>query len=165
MPSFDVVSEVNMHEVTNAVDQSNREVGTRFDFKGTNARFDLDDNVVTMHAPNDFFLKQMIDILTAKLTKRKVNIACLKVDEPVITLKAARQVVTVRRGIEAQLARDIVKLIKVELVKKEKLKVQAAIQGDKVRVSGKKRDDLQQVIGLLKETTFDMPLQYVNYRD
>lgn len=160
MPSFDVVSEVDMHEVTNAVDQSNREVKTRFDFKGTNARFDLDQSIVTMHAPNDFFLRQMYDILTAKLTKRKVKIACLQLDEPVITLNAARQVVTVRQGINADLARSIVKMIK-----KEKLKVQAAIQGDKVRVSGKKRDDLQQIINLLKEANIDMPLQYVNYRD
>jgi uncharacterized protein YajQ (UPF0234 family) len=160
MPSFDVVSEVDMHEVTNAVDQSNREVKTRFDFKGTNARFDLDKDIVTMHAPNDFFLRQMYDILTAKLTKRKVKIACLQLDDPVITLNAARQVVTVRQGINADLARNIVKMIK-----QEKLKVQAAIQGDKVRVSGKKRDDLQQIIGLLKEADIDMPLQYVNYRD
>lgn len=160
MPSFDVVSEVNMNEVTNAVDQSNREVGTRFDFKGTNAKFELEGAIVTMHAPNDFFLRQMYDILTAKLTKRKVKIACLKVDEPVITVNAARQIVTVRQGIEPPLAREIVKLIK-----KEKLKVQAAIQGDKVRVSGKKRDDLQLVIELVKESDFDMPLQYVNYRD
>lgn len=160
MPSFDVVSEVNMNEVTNAVDQSNREVGTRFDFKGTNAKFELEGAIVTMHAPNDFFLRQMYDILTAKLTKRKVKIACLKVDDPVITVNAARQIVTVRQGIEAPLAREIVKLIK-----KEKLKVQAAIQGDKVRVSGKKRDDLQLVIELVKESDFDMPLQYVNYRD
>ena len=160
MPSFDVVSEVDMHEVTNAVDQSNREVNTRFDFKGTNSRFELDKSMVTMHAPNDFFLKQMYDILTAKLTKRKIQIACLQLDEPAITINAARQVVTVRQGIETDLARNIVKMIK-----KEKLKVQAAIQGDKVRVSGKKRDDLQQVIGLLKEADIDMPLQYVNFRD
>ncbi len=160
MPSFDVVSEVDMPEVTNAVDQSNREVNTRFDFKGTNARFELDKSIVTMHAPNDFFLRQMYDILTAKLTKRKVQIACLQRDEPMITVNAARQVVTVRQGIETDLARDIVKMIK-----KEKLKVQAAIQGDKVRVSGKKRDDLQQVIGMLKEADIEMPLQYVNFRD
>lgn len=160
MPSFDVVSEVDLHEVTNAVDQSNREVKTRFDFKGTNARFELDKSLITMHAPNDFFLRQMYEILLAKLIKRKVKTACLKLDEPVITLNAARQVVTVRQGINADLAREIVKMIK-----QEKLKVQAAIQGDKVRVTGKKRDDLQQVIGMLKEANVDMPLQYVNYRD
>jgi len=160
MPSFDIVSEVNKQEVTNAVDQSNREVGTRFDFKGSNAKFELDDNKVTMRAPNEFQLKQMFDILTGRLAGRKVDIRCLQVDSPQVNVSEAWQLVTVRQGIEAELARKIVKI-----VKGGKLKVQAAIQGDQVRVTGKKRDELQQVIGTLKDSDIDMPLQFTNYRD
>ncbi len=160
MPSFDIVSEVNQQEVTNAVDQSNREVGTRFDFKGSNAKFELEGNQVTMRAPNEFQLKQMFDILTERLARRKVDVRCLQVDPPQVNVSEAWQVVTVRQGIEAELARKIVKISK-----GGKLKVQAAIQGDKVRVTGKKRDELQQVIGMLKDSDIDMPLQYTNYRD
>ncbi len=160
MPSFDIVSEVNNQEVTNAVDQSNREVGTRFDFKGSNAQFELEDNQVTMRAPNEFQLKQMFDILKERLARRKVDVRCLQVDPPQINVSEAWQIVTVRQGIEAELARKIVKI-----TKGGKLKVQAAIQGDKVRVTGKKRDELQQVIGMLKDSDIDMPLQYTNYRD
>ncbi|MEE9270571.1 MAG: YajQ family cyclic di-GMP-binding protein [Candidatus Krumholzibacteria bacterium] len=160
MPSFDVVSEVDMHEVTNAVDQANREVGTRFDFKGSNARFAREDAVVTMHAPSDFQLKQMLDILRGKLAKRQVNLACLKVDEPEVFGKEARQVVTLRQGIEAALARKIVKVIK-----DKKMKIQASIQGEKVRVAGKKKDQLQEAIALLKDSDWDMPLQFTNFRE
>jgi len=160
MPSFDIVSEVNTQEVTNAVDQSNREVGTRFDFKGSNAKFELEGNQVTMRAPNEFQLKQMFDILRERLARRKVDVRCLQVDPPQINVSEAWQIVTVRQGIEAELARKIVKI-----TKGGKLKVQAAIQGDKVRVTGKKRDELQQVIGMLKDSDIDMPLQYTNYRD
>ncbi len=160
MPSFDIVSEVNNQEVTNAVDQSNREVGTRFDFKGSNAKFELEGNQVTMRAPNDFQLKQMLDILRERLARRNVDVRCLQVDSPQVNVSEAWQIVTVRQGIEAELARKIVKISK-----GGKLKVQAAIQGDKVRVTGKKRDELQQVIGMLKESDIDMPLQYTNYRD
>jgi len=160
MPSFDIVSEVNKQEVTNAVDQSNREVGTRFDFKGSNAKFELEGNQVTMRAPNEFQLKQMFDILRARLAGRKVDVRCLQVDPPQINVSEAWQIVTVRQGIEAELARKIVKITKVG-----KLKVQAAIQGDKVRVTGKKRDELQQIIAMLKDSDIDMPLQYKNYRD
>ncbi len=160
MPSFDIVSEVNTNEVTNAVNQANRDVETRFDFKGSNAKFELEDNQVTMRAPNDFQLKQLLDILTGRLAKRGVDIRCLQLDPPQINVGNAWQLVTVRQGIEAELARKIVKMIK-----DKKLKVQAAIQGEKVRVSGKKRDDLQQVIGMLKEAKIDMPLQFNNYRD
>jgi len=160
MPSFDIVSEVNSQEVTNAVDQSNREVGTRFDFKGSDAKFELEDNQVTMRAPNEFQLKQMFDILKERLARRKVDVRCLQVDPPQINVSEAWQIVTVRQGIEAELARKIVKI-----TKGGKLKVQAAIQGDKVRVTGKKRDELQQVIGMLKDSDIDMPLQYTNYRD
>ncbi|MFQ5510868.1 MAG: YajQ family cyclic di-GMP-binding protein [Candidatus Krumholzibacteriia bacterium] len=160
MPSFDVVSDVDMHEVTNALDQANREVGTRFDFKGSNARFVREDAVVTMHAPSDFQLKQMLDILQGKLAKRQINLGCMKVDEPQVFGKEARQIVTLRRGIDGSLAKQIVKVIK-----DKKMKVQASIQGDKVRVTGKKRDDLQTVIGLLEERDWDMPLQFDNFRD
>lgn len=160
MPSFDVVSEVNAHEVTNAVNQANREVETRFDFKGTNARFELDDDRVTMRAPDEFQLNQMYDVLTTRLVSRKVNIRCLERESFQTNLSDARQVVRVRQGIEVELARQIVKM-----VKQSKLKVQVAIQGAKLRLSGKKRDDLQQAISLIKEADFEMPLQFNNYRD
>ena len=160
MPSFDVVSEVNTQEVTNAIDQATRELGTRFDFKGTDAKFELDRTTVTMRAPNDFQLKQMFDILTKRLAGRSIDIRCLQLDPPQINVGSAWQVVKVRQGIETGLAKKMVKMIK-----NEKFKVQAAIQGDKVRVSGKKRDDLQEVIAFLKEADLDMPLQFDNYRD
>ncbi len=160
MPSFDVVSQVNMHEVTNAVDQASREITNRFDFKGTNSRFDREEGVITMHAPSDFQLKQMLDVLQGRLAKRQVDLTCLQIDEPRESGKEMQQVVTVRQGIEPPLARDIVKKIK-----DSKMKVQAAIQGDKVRVSGKNKDDLQKAIALLKENKWDMPLQFDNYRD
>ena len=160
MPSFDVVSQVNSHEVANAVNQATREVETRFDFKGTNARFELDDAQVTMRAPNEFQLNQMYDVLTARLASRKVNVACLARDAPQENVSDAWQVVRVRQGIEADLARRLVKM-----VKQAKLKVQVAIQGDQLRVSGKKRDDLQQVVALLKDADIDLPLQFTNFRD
>jgi len=160
MPSFDVVSEVDMHEVTNAVDQANREVSTRFDFKGTNAKFEKDDAVITLQAETDFQLKQMQDILQTKLAKRAVDIACLQIDAAEITGKEARQKITLRQGLDTVLSKKLVKLIK-----DSKVKVQASIQGEKIRVSSKKRDDLQQVIAILRETSLDMPLQYDNFRD
>jgi len=160
MPSFDIVSEVDTNEVANAVNQANRDVETRFDFKGTNAEFDLEGNQVTMRAPSEFQLKQMFDILTGRLAKRGVDIRCLHRDPPQINVSDAWQQVTVRQGIEAELAKKIVKIIK-----DQKLKVQPSIQGDKVRVSGKKRDELQGVIAILKEASIDIPLQYTNYRD
>ena len=160
MPSFDVVSEVDMQEVTNAVDQANREVRTRFDFKGTDSSFNRDGAAVTLKSESEFQLKQMLDILQGKLTKRGIDIACLAIAEPELVGKEARQVVTVRQGLETELARKIVKSIK-----DSKLKVQSAVQGDKVRVTGKKRDDLQKIIASLREGKFDMPLQYVNFRD
>ena len=160
MPSFDVVSEVNMNEVTNAVNQANREVDTRFDFKGKNAKFDLEENQVTMRAPDEFQLNQMYDILTSKLASRKVNVGCLAREAVQTNVSDAWQTVEVRQGIDAELARRLVKT-----VKQEKLKVQVAVQGNKLRVTGKKRDDLQQVIALLKEVKVELPLQYVNFRD
>ena len=160
MPSFDVVSEVNHHELSNAVDQANREVATRFDFKGTGSNFELAGNLVTMNTQSEFQLQQMYDILCNKLVKRGVDIACLELGDPTIQLKTATQVVTVREGIDTAEAKKMVKLIK-----DRKMKVQAAIQGDQLRVTGKKRDDLQAVIALLKEADVDMPLQYENFRD
>jgi len=160
VPSFDVVSDFDSHEAANAVDQANREVNTRFDFKGTGSTYELEGQLVTLKTQSDFQLKQMLDILEQKLSKRGVDIGCLDAQEPEITSSAARQNIVMRRGIEADLARTLVKL-----VKGSKLKVQAAIQGDKLRVSGKKRDDLQAVIRLLKDADVDLPLQYENFRD
>ena len=160
MPSFDVVSEYDAHEASNAVDQANREVNTRFDFKSTGSKFELENQVITLTSQSDFQLKQMMDILRQKLAKRGVDIGCLDEQEPEITGSEARQNVILRRGIESELARSLVKTIK-----KSKIKVQAAIQGEKLRVSGKKRDDLQATIRLLKETDVDLPLQYENFRD
>jgi cyclic-di-GMP-binding protein len=160
MPSFDIVSELNPHEVANAVDQANREVGTRFDFKGTNAKFELKEFVVTLSAPADFQLKQMMDILKLKLTKRGIDIVCMKVDEPVITGQTAKQVATLQQGIETELGKKIQRL-----VKDSKLKVQAAIQDKQVRVTGKSRDDLQSAIALVRGAKLELPLQFTNFRD
>jgi uncharacterized protein YajQ (UPF0234 family) len=160
MPSFDVVSEFDAHEASNAVDQANREVTNRFDFKGTGSKFELEGNVVSLTTQSDFQLKQMTDILHQKLSKRGIDIGCLKEEEPEFTGSEARQKIIMRQGIDSPLARDLVKKIK-----SSKIKVQAAIQGEKLRVSGKKRDDLQAVIALLKEADTDLPLQYENFRD
>jgi len=160
MPSFDVVSDFDPHEVSNAVDQSNREVTTRFDFKGTGSKYELEGQLVTISTQSDFQLKQMLDILRQKLAKRGVDIACLQEEEPEITLNEARQKVILRKGIDQPLAKSLVKMIK-----SSKLKVQAAIQGDKLRVRGKKRDDLQAAISMLKDADVDLPLQYENFRD
>ena len=160
MPSFDIVSELNPHEVANAIDQANREVSTRFDFKGTNAKFELAELVVTLSAPADFQLKQMMDILKLKLTKRGIDIVCMKVDEPVITGQTAKQTATLRQGIDTELGKKLQRLIK-----DSKLKVQAAIQDKQVRVTGKSRDDLQSAIALVRGGKLDLPLQFTNFRD
>lgn len=160
MPSFDVVSEVDQHEVTNAVDQANREVSTRFDFKGTDAHYDLGDGQILMTAQAEFQLAQMLDIVQTKLSRRGVDIDCLEIQDPKQSGMKATQVLRVREGLDADLARQVVKQIK-----DAKLKVQAQIQGNQVRVTGKKRDDLQQVIALLKGAKLDQPLQYTNFRD
>ena len=160
MPSFDVVSDFDAHEAANGVDQANREVNTRFDFKGTGSKFVLDKQLITLTTQSDFQLQQMLDMLRQKLAKRGIDIGCLDEQEPEITINEARQNVIMRRGIESELARKLVKTIK-----SSKIKVQAAIQGDKLRISGKKRDDLQATIRLLKDTDVDLPLQYENFRD
>ena len=160
MPSFDVVSEVNHHELTNAVDQANREVSTRFDFKGTGSNFELTDLLITLNTESEFQLQQMYDMLCGKLVKRGIDIACLDKGEPDIQARTATQEITVHEGIETADAKKMVKMIK-----GRKMKVQAAIQGDQLRISGKKRDDLQAVIALLKEEISDLPLQFKNFRD
>jgi uncharacterized protein YajQ (UPF0234 family) len=160
MPSFDIVSELNAHEVANALDQASREVGTRFDFKGTDAKFELKDLVITLSAQGDFQLKQMMDILRLKLSKRGVDVQCMKIDDPVITGSTAKQVVTLREGIDTELGKKVQRLIK-----DSKLKVQAAIQDKQVRVTGKSRDDLQEVIAMVRGAKLEMPFQFTNFRD
>jgi len=161
MPSFDIVSEVNDVEVRNALDQANKEVSTRFDFKGSDARVELADKTLTIYADDDFKLKQVTDILTGKLTKRGVDVRALKhEDVEKISGNKVKQPLTIRVGIEQDLSKKIVKL-----VKDSKLKVQASIQGEAVRVSGAKRDDLQQAIALVKKTITDFPVQFGNFRD
>ena len=160
MPSFDVVSEVDLQEARNAVDQANREVGTRFDFKGVDAKFELAGAEISLRAEQEFQLNQMMDILRQKLVKRKVDVACMDIGEPETSLNAARQKVTIKQGIATDTAKKMVKAIKAG-----KIKVQAQIQGEQLRVTGKKRDDLQQVIALLKEGKYGLPLQFTNFRD
>ncbi|NNF15410.1 MAG: YajQ family cyclic di-GMP-binding protein [Gammaproteobacteria bacterium] len=160
MPSFDVVSEVDHHELNNAIDQANREVGNRFDFKGVDARYELKDAVITMTAEAEFQLKQMLEILRHKMTSRKIDVACLVPGDIDTAMNKATQTLTVQQGIETLVAKKIVKMIK-----EKKMKVQTAIQGEKLRVTGKKRDDLQKVIGFLKEADLKLPLQYENFRD
>ena len=160
MPSFDVVSEVDLQEVRNAVDQANREVSTRFDFKGVNASFEQNGAEISLKAEQEFQLQQMYDVLTGKLVRRGVDIACLERHDPVIQARTASQVIDVREGIDTAEAKKMVKLLK-----DRKLKVQAAIQGEQLRVTGKKRDDLQAAIALLREGKFAMPLQFRNFRD
>ena len=160
MPSFDVVSEVDWHEVTNAVDQASRELQTRFDFRGVEAKFVKQDEVVRITAEAEIQLDQMIDILNAKMVKRAIDPKVMDIGEQEHVGKLLHKNIRIQQGVESLLAKKIVKMIK-----EKKLKVQAAIQGDKVRVTGKKRDDLQQVIAMLREEEFEVPLQYNNFRD
>ena len=161
MPSFDVVSEVDMHEVNNAIDQANREVGTRFDFKGVDSKFELmEQEAISISAEADFQVRQMVEILRNKLVKRGVDTKSLIDGEVQIVGQKATLIVKVQQGIDSDIARKIVKMIK-----ETKIKVQTAIQGDQLRVSGKKRDDLQSVIEFLKNANLDIPLQYANFRD
>lgn len=160
MPSFDIVSNVDLHEVSNAVDQANRELQNRFDFKDIDAEFKLENENITAIAPSDFQVKQMADILKTKWAKRDLDVAALDFQDIESALHEARQLIKVKQGIDSDTAKKIVKLIKAE-----KLKVQPAIQGDQVRVTGKKRDDLQTVIAFLRDQELGLPLQYVNFRD
>lgn len=160
MPSFDIVSEVDTHELTNAVDQANKEVSTRFDFKGANASFKVADDGVLMEAESKFQLGQMKDILYSKCTKRGVDLGNLKPDQANERGMRATQQIRVQEGIEVEIGKKVVKKIK-----QEKFKVQASIQGDQVRVTGKKRDDLQAVMAMLKAADMELPLQFKNFRD
>lgn len=160
MPSFDVVSEVDSHQLTNAVDQASRVVDTRFDFKGIEARFERDNYAINLTAEAEFQLDQMVDMLRATLIKCSIDPMCMDVGEVSLSGKLSKQTVNIKQGLDADLCRKIVKMIKAS-----KLKVQSAVQGDQVRVTGKKRDDLQQVMNLLREGELDLPLQFNNFRD
>jgi uncharacterized protein YajQ (UPF0234 family) len=160
MPSFDVISEVDKHELTNAVDQASRELVNRFDFKGVDAKFVLDGFVITLSAPSDFQLKQMLEILRQRLTARKIDVRALDAGEPEINVASAKQTVTVRQGIEQPIAKKIIATIKAA-----KLKVDTQINGEKLRISGKKKDDLQLAIALLRKSEIEVPLQFDNFRD
>lgn len=160
MPSFDVVSEVDHHELKNAIDQANREIGTRYDFKGSGAKIEQAGNELTLQAESDFQIKQMAPILKEKMSKRGIDVACLEFSDVVEMNKVARQQVTVKEGLDKDLARKMVKLIKAS-----KLKVQASIQGEQLRVNGKKRDELQQVMQILRDASLGIPLQFNNFRD
>jgi uncharacterized protein YajQ (UPF0234 family) len=160
MPSFDVVSEIDTHELTNAVDQAVRELTQRFDFKGTDASFELEETTVTMMAPADFQLKQMLDILKLRVAKRGIDVACFEVKDPEVNLARAKQLVILKHGIDADAGRKVSRL-----VKDSKLKVQVQIQGDKVRITGKKRDDLQEAIAFLRKADVGVPLQFNNFRE
>jgi uncharacterized protein YajQ (UPF0234 family) len=160
MPSFDVVSELNHHELANAIDQANRELDNRFDFKGSDAKFVLEKNELTLDAAAEFQLRQMLDIVKLRLSKRGIDLVCLDIQEPEVNLARAKQKVVLREGIDAEAARKIQRA-----VKDSKLKVQAAIQGEKLRVSGKSRDELQAAIALLKQQKLEVALQFNNFRD
>jgi len=160
MPSFDTVSEVELQEVRNAVDQANRVIDTRFDFKGVDAGFEQNESEITLKAEHEFQLQQMLDILREKLAKRGVDVAAMDVKDPQTSLNHASQKVLIKQGIESDTAKKMVKDIKAS-----KIKVQAQIQGEQLRVTGKKRDDLQQVMALLREGNYELPLQFKNFRD
>ena len=160
MPSFDVVSEIDTHELTNAVDQASRELAQRFDFKGTNAQFELEETTVTMSAESEFQLKQMLEILKLRISKRGIDVKCLEIKDPEVNLAKAKQQVIVKTGIDADTGRRVSRL-----VKDSKLKVQAQIQGDKIRIIGKKKDDLQEAIAFLRKSEVGLPLQFNNFRD
>ena len=162
MPSFDIISEFDNHEATNAVDQASKEVDTRFDFKGTQSSFNLNltENKVVMESESAFQLQQMFAVLCSKLSRRGIDISCMELGEPKGSGKLMRQEVTLKKGIDSVLAKKIVALIK-----EKKLKVQAAIQGEKVRVTGKNRDDLQATIAMIREAKLEQPLQFDNFRD
>jgi hypothetical protein len=160
MPSFDIVSELDKHEVTNAVDQANREIQTRFDFKGVAARFEMNGDDVSMEAEVDFQLQQMLDVLRSKLIARGIDPKCLEEQKSDTSGVKARQELSIKQGLEQPIAKKVIKVLK-----DAKLKVQTQIQGEKVRVTGKKRDDLQQAMAVLKDSDIEMPLQFNNFRD
>ncbi len=161
MPSFDVVSELDHHEVENAIDQTRRELETRFDFRGVEAKVLLEKNEVTLEAKADFQLKQMLDILRLRISKRGIDLVCLDIKDPEVTIATAKQKILLKEGIDADSARKVQKAIK-----ESKIKVQGAIQGDKIRVTGKSRDDLQETIAMLRQIKgLEVALQFNNFRD
>ena len=160
MPSFDIKSEINKHELTNVADQANRVLKNRFDFKDTDAEFKLNDNSILLTAKEDFHIKQMASVLQEAISKRKMDIRILKPGKIEISNNTARQTIELQEGIDRELAKSITTLIK-----QSKIKVQAAIQGDSIRVSGKKRDELQQTIQLIKDKKYNIPIQFDNFRD
>jgi uncharacterized protein YajQ (UPF0234 family) len=160
MPSFDVISEVDKHELRNAVDQAVRELTTRFDFKGSDAKFELDGFEITQSAPSAFQLQQMLDILRGRLAARQIDLRALDMADPQINLAGAKQKLTLKQGIEQAIAKQLIAALK-----QAKLKVEAQINGDKLRISGKKRDDLQLAMGVLRKVEVELPLQFDNFRD
>ena len=161
MPSFDVVSEIDKHELSNAIDQMNREIGNRYDFKGSDAKIVISDDALNVEAESEFQIQQIEDIIYTKLAKRGIDTRCLEKGKIEERGKRAYQSISVRQGIDKDLARKMVKM-----VKDMKIKVQAAVQGDQLRITGKKRDDLQQVMAMFKAAeSIDLPLQYTNFRD
>jgi uncharacterized protein YajQ (UPF0234 family) len=160
MPSFDTVSEVDAHELNNAIDQTSREISTRFDFKDSNAKVSHEDSNIRLEAKSEFQLGQVYDILITKMSKRGIDVMCLERGKVEEANMCARQQIILKQGIEKDTAKKIVKLIK-----DSKIKVQTAIQGEKLRVTGKKRDDLQSVMSLLKDAKLGIPLQFNNFRD
>jgi len=162
MPSFDTVSELDAHELTNAVDQANRELSQRFDFKDTDATYTLKEKefTVSMKAPAEFQLKQMLDILTQRLSKRGIDVRCMEKKDAVSNLAEARQDIVLRHGIDMETGKKLQKILK-----ESKLKVQAQIQGEQLRVTGKQRDDLQAAMAMLRKAEVDRPLQFKNFRD
>lgn len=161
MPSFDVVSEIDKPELTNALHQANKELSTRFDFKGTDARVELTNNTLTVFADNEFQVKQAVDVLCNKLAGRGIDLACLHYQEiQEIGMEKSKQIIELKEGINSDLGRKLVKQIK-----DQKLKVQTAIQGEQLRVTGKKRDDLQAVMAFLRGADVGIPLQFNNFRD
>ncbi|WP_226664885.1 YajQ family cyclic di-GMP-binding protein [Microbulbifer aggregans] len=160
MPSFDIVSEVDKHQLTNAVDQVNRTITNRFDFKGVDAEVEMSDFALTLRAESDMQVAQMVDMLRAALIKCSIDPLAMEAGEPEQSGKQVKVAVTLKNGLDKDLSKKIIKIIK-----DEKLKVQASIQGDQVRVTGKKRDDLQQVIAMLRGKELEQPLQFNNFRD
>jgi Uncharacterized protein conserved in bacteria len=160
MPSFDVVSEVDKQELLNAVDQANRELSKRFDFKGVDASFEVEGYVVSQSAPSLFQLNQMLDILRGRLAAREIDVRCMEIGDPIENVSGARRRITIRQGLEQSVSKKLIAALKTA-----KLKVEAQINGEKLRVSGKKRDDLQAAIALLRKTDVDLPLQFNNFRD
>jgi len=160
MPSFDIISEVDKHELVNALDQANREVTTRFDLKGTSAKIEQEENVLTLRADNEFQISQVMDILRARLSARQIDVRAMDVGKIETNLAEARQKVTIKQGLEQKVAKTIIAKIK-----EAKLKVEAQINAEKIRVTGKKRDDLQAAMALLRKADVEVPLQFDNFRD